>query len=666
MPELVRRFLPLLLFFAPAVAFGENWTQPTPEELKMTAEPAAPGAAAIYLYRDERVDDTLHGHTLYVRIKVLTEKGERYADVEIPYEGRQFAIRAVEGRTIHSDGTVIPFTGKPYEKLLEGTSTLKYKAKVFTLPDVQVGSILEYRYELSYDDNLVVPPEWYIQLPLYVRKAHYQFLPSEHRLNDGHGGSMEANISYTHVLPKGVEVKSSVAPSTRLGALSRLYSLDIEKIDPIPEEEYMPPIHSLTYRVLFYYTIARTTDEYWATEGKYWSRNIDSFMDAGKLGGIAAQMVAPSDTPRQKLEKIYAAVMKLENTGFTRGHSGAEDKAEGVKIKTAADIWQVKRGDPSEITILFVGLARAAGLKAYVAEVTDRNRAFFVPSYLSMYQLDADIAIVELDGKEEYFDPGERYCQFGQLQWEHTMTQGLRQLDQGTGIVLTPAPNYKSTSVIRTADIQVDSNGKVHGSIRITLTGSRALHWRQRALLSDEEEVKREFERQVQGAVPAGVEVKTHHFLGLDDYNSALIAALDVSGSMGTATAKRIFLPTMFFEAGSKPLFVHDKRTMPIDLDYPYGVQDSVVIHLPQSMSVESAPKNVEIPLPKSAVYQASYKQETGKLQATRVFILANAIYTVDEYGALKDFYQKVNAKDQEQAILQPTAAAPSVTGGGQ
>ena len=113
-------------------AFADSWIQPTAEELKMTSEPTVPGASAIYLYRNESVNDKLHIHTLYVRLKVLTEKGMDYGDVELNYDqGRSFSIRAIEGRTIHSDGTVIPFTGKPYEKVLEKSKTLKYKAKVF-------------------------------------------------------------------------------------------------------------------------------------------------------------------------------------------------------------------------------------------------------------------------------------------------------------------------------------------------------------------------------------------------------------------------------------------------------------------------------------------------------------------------------------------------------
>ena len=114
------------------------------------------------------------------------------------------------------------------------------------------------------------------------------------------------------------------------------------------------------------------------------------------------------------------------------------------------------------------------------------------------------------------------------------------------------------------------------------------------------------------------------------------MAVLDVSGSMGTATSKRVFLPATFFEAGSKPVFVHDKRTLPVDLDYSYAVRDTVVVHLPPSFALESVPKDADIPLPKNA----TFKQSEGKLEATRLFVLANSLYTAAEYPALTVHHQ--------------------------
>ena len=635
----------------------------------MTAEPAAPNATAIYLLRDERADDLHHMHTLYVRLKVLTEAGKQYADVELGYEGgRSFDIKAIDGRTIHSDGTIIPFTGKPYEKVLEKNQTFTYKAKVFTLPDVQVGSIVEYRYVLGYDDHLVLAPAWYIQQPLYVRKAHYQFIPNDVPINGAHGGVSENSISYTPWLPKGVEVKQYLTSNNRVGTQGTAYTLDIENVPPIAEEEYMPPMRSLSYRVLFYYSTVKTAADFWKPEGKYWSHDVDSFISAGKLGATANQIVAASDSPEQKARKLYDAVMKLENTSFTRGHTRAENKAEGIKTKTADDIWTAKRGTADEIALLYIALARAAGLQAYAAQVTNRDQGFFAPGFLSTGQLDDYLAIVVLNGKEQYLDPGERYCPFGDLDWRHSQVQGLRQTDHGTDFAQTPGFNFKSTSVVRNADLIVEEGGKVHGNLRVMMTGSRALHWRQQALRSDETELKKEFDASLQSQVPPGIEVKTEHFLALDEYDKTLIAVVSVSGSMGTATAKRVFLPATFFEAGSKPLFVQEKRTVPVDLNYPYQMQDSVTIHLPKNLLVESAPKDTKIPLMKNgaydAIYQATYKQTADTLEAKRVIVLATSIYPAQDYDSLKDFFQKVAAKDQEQAVLQPVAAGPTAQSG--
>jgi hypothetical protein len=646
------RFLSLVVVIVPSsiLAHADSWVQPTPDELRMTAEPAAPGAPAIYLYLEQRADDKIHIHTTYVRLKVLTEKGKQYADQEINYEGSKFKIAGVEGRTIHSDGTVIPFTGKPYQKVVEKTGKEKYNATVFTLPDVQVGSIIEYRYTLEYESNLVVAPRWYLQGPLYTRKAHFYFLPSEHELQDGHGGVMQAHVAYASSLPQGASIV--YAPS------SRSYSLDVANIPEYPEEDHMPPMHNYTYRALFYYTIARTTDEYWATEGKYWSKNADRFVDSGKLSSIATTIVGPSDTPEQKLQKIYGAVMTLENTTLTREHSGAEDKALGVKIKTAADIWAQKRGNREEITRLFVGLARAAGFKAYLAYVTNRDYNLFVPNYLDTGQLDDEIAIVEVEGKEMFFDPGERYAEFGTLHWKHAATQGIRQTDGGTAVFLSPSPVYKSTSEIRLANLEIKPDGKVSGNIRIALTGTTALRWREFALSNGEDALKQQFTETVQAQMPAGIEVNTDHFLGLTDWKTNLMAILKVTGSMGTSTAKRVFLPATFFESTSHPLFAQDKRTEPVDLNYPYAAQDTVEIKLPPGFDIESLPKDIEFSDPKNTYYRAKFTREPGLLKSQRILVVGNVLYEANEYPLLKDFYQKVNGKDKEPAVLQLTQAA--------
>ncbi len=168
--------------------------------------------------------------------------------------------------------------------------------------------------------------------------------------------------------------------------------------------------------------------------------------------------------------------------------------------------------------------------------------------------------------------------------------------------------------------------------------------------------MKKQMDDRVEATLPPGVHVKTNHFLGMNDPASWLVVRMDVSGNMGTATAKRVILPSTFFEAQGKPLFTASKREAAVDLHYCSTVQDEVNLELPKELAVESLPKNAGIPLPKNALYTSSYEVKNNIYTHKRVFILANVFFLQNEYGTLKDFYQKVGSQDQEQAILKVAA----------
>ena len=656
------RFFLLAFLLAPASAFAQ-WQQPTPDELKMTSDPAAPDAPAVYLFREETVDDDHHFHTMYARIKVLTEKGkEMFSDIEIPYERMRYSISDVAGRTIHADGTVIPFAGKPMDKLIVKTANYKMMAKVFSMPDVQVGSIIEYRWQLNYDDNYYTPPQWYIQQPVFIHKAHYHFRPTKtgHTIlaTDAWGHQEPtAGLMYSTELPQGVAMHNGLDG----------YDLTVENIPAVPDEDYMPPFRSFSYRVIFYYSPWRTGDEFWKTEGKYWSKDVDRFAEpSAKIHAALQQIVAAGDSDQQKLEKIYAAVMKLENTSFTREHTAAENKAEGLRVKTAADIWEQKRGSDDAITRLFIALCRAAGFKAYGVIVVNRDRNVLQQGYLDWGQLDDELAIVSEGGKDQFFDPGQRYCEFGKLHWKHTWVSGLRQSDKGLQFVNTPGIDYKESRTDRIAELNLEPDGKVSGRITITMNGTDALRWRQEILRADMDQAKKDFEDELQADMPPGVSVKTNHFLGESDFTSRFMALVDVSGSLGTATGKHVFMPAVFFEAGAKPLFPSSKRENPVDLHYPYSVFDQFTLHLPPGMSVESLPQSATVNFASFGAYATKYVTKTSDYAYGRQMLVGTPFYKKEEYADLRGFFQKTSAQDQSQLVLKMEPVTAQSSGKGQ
>src|SRR4029077_3211328 len=72
----------LFAFTINRAAMGEDWLPITPEERSRAGLPEQPGAAAVVLLREEVSDDPHNNRTVYMRIKVLTEPGRRFADVE--------------------------------------------------------------------------------------------------------------------------------------------------------------------------------------------------------------------------------------------------------------------------------------------------------------------------------------------------------------------------------------------------------------------------------------------------------------------------------------------------------------------------------------------------------------------------------------------------------
>src|SRR5262245_1700299 len=190
----------------PAAAQRQSWLPVTTADLGLREVPGSPGAPAIQLYYSQNINDYKQdeeGEYIYRRIKILTEKGKKYADVEIkvPPDYRLIELKA---RTIHPDGRIVDFTGKPFDKVIAKGRGFTYLAKSFTLPDVTEGSIIEYRYQLAYPANTLVAHEWVVQHDLFTVKEDFKvqsYTGPIQGLEDGQG------LSLFQTLPKTAKVQ---------------------------------------------------------------------------------------------------------------------------------------------------------------------------------------------------------------------------------------------------------------------------------------------------------------------------------------------------------------------------------------------------------------------------------------------------------------------------
>lgn len=630
-----------LLFLLPGSANAADiWKVPTAAELTMTSIAEVPGTSAVILYKEEKTVDRDRATSVYVRIKILNQSGVDHATVELPFGGVDgIHYQNLAGRTIHSDGTIYELTDKPYEKVVEKLHGSKVKVLIFALPSVNVGSIIEYRYKIAGAFGI---PDRFVQSDLFTSSAHYEWAPEMF------------GVAWTPILSPGVKVESNKTGS--------LLTLDVQNIIPVEHDEMMPPLGSVSYRVLFYSTLMRSSQEFWKVVGKAWSETLDKFIGPDKATRQAVEkIVTPNDNDLTKMHKRYAAVMSYDNTDFDRRLTAKEVKARGFKdFKSAGDIVARQRGSGDQIAIAFVALARAARLKAYLMAVADRSERLFLENYMNLQQINDYIVIFDTGGVETFLDPAGRYTPFGQLAWFHTLSGGLRETATGTAIINTPSVTYTHNKSSRVADLVLDEHGGASGKIKLTFGGELARRWRGTALLGDETSLKTDPRSSLESPLPSVMEIAVASIGKLDDSESDLTVTFDVSGTIGSATGKRLLIPANLFQVNAKPLFPEVKRDVTVDMHFASMTEDSVRYKLPIGMVLESVPSPERQTLTNAAGFEQSSTATADSVTSVRNLIIGHVYDSPGEYPDLRDFYKNLEARDQEMLVV--TRAQPTTT----
>lgn len=625
---------------------ADDWKPISPEELKLTSVPEAPGAPAVILYREVNRDDGRTPHEdNYVRIKVLTEDGRKYANIEIPFFKESGNIHSVKGRSIRPDGSIVPFDGKVIEQTIVKAKGVKYLAKTFTLPDVQVGSVVEYRYTLDLTEGYVYDSRWVLSEELFTKAAKFSLKANP---------DFALSWSWPLGLPPGTQ-----APKDQNGTIR----MDSNNIPAFLTEDYMPPETSLKYRVDFLYSEGfpeKDPVKFWKEYAKKQYGSVEDFVNKKKaMEQAVAQTIGAGDSPEVKLQKIYARVQQLRNTSFEREKTEQELKRDKQKaVGNVEEILKRGYGDGRQITWLFLGMVRAAGFEASPILTSRRNVTFFNNNVMNPRELDDNVVQVILNGKEMYFDPGTAFTPYGMLPWWETMAPGLKLTKDGGAWVEAPLSDSSATKIERKAELKLDNEGSLAGKLTVTYSGNEALALRLDERDEDDTSRKRVLEDMVKEMVPAGIEVELAHQPDWKSSSPTMVAefTLKVPGWVSGA-GKRALLPIGLFSASEKGLFENTGRNHSVYFHFLYQKVDDVTIELPLGWKVGSLAKPVDNDA-KAAVYTMKVEEHNGTLHLSRILRSDLLMVPKENYSALRGFFQSVRIGDEEQVVLQPGGAS--------
>jgi hypothetical protein len=639
----------------PKSAFGIGFQPVNPDELKMTKEPLAPGAPAIILFRQVDRDDngrTSHEDNYY-RIKILTEEGVKYANIEIPFfKERGNNVVAIHARSIRPDGTIAEFDGKIFEKTIVKARGLKYLAETLTLPDVKVGSIIEYNYTYDLAEFSLFESHWILSDELFTKSARFSLKP--------YVGSFENpfRLSWTwQRLPTGTQQPKEGA--------DKIIRMDASNIPAFPTEDFMPPENELKSRVDFNYSEdapEKDAESFWRKVGKQRNATLESFIGKRKaMEDAVGQIISPTDAPELKLRKIYDRVQQIRNTSYEIQKTEQEQKREKEKaVNNVEEIWKRGYGDGTQLTWLYLALVRAAGFDAYGCWVSDRSNYFFTPTTMQKRKLNANVVLVKLNGKDLYFDPGAAFTPFGLLTWAETGVAGMRLDKDGGTWIQTTLPLPSESQIHREAKLKLSDTGDLEGVVTVTYTGLEGMYRRLEERHEDETARKKYLEDLLKDQIPAASELELTNKPDWSSAKTPLVAdfSLKIPGWASSA-GKRAMLPVGFFTAHEKRIFEHANRVHPIYFEYPYEKLDDVTVELPPGWQVTS------VPPPQAQdghvlVYELKAEDGKGSVHVVRELDFDLLLLEAKYYPALRNFFQAVRTGDEQQILIQPSPQSAS------
>ena len=642
----------LCLMSLPVWGQKQTWLPVTQKDWDINSVPGNFGAPAILLYYAQHIDDddpNNEGEYIYQRIKILNEKGKKYGDVEIRLASG-FALTDLKARTIHPDGKITELAVKPYEKVIAKGKGFRYLAKAFTMPDIMVGSILEYRYRVSYPPDELPMHQWIVQHELYTVKEDFSIRKYTGEITGIDG---PVSLALFKDLPQDATVKEK----------GDGFTLEMANVPAFEAEPHMPPAENFIYRVTMAYGGRElgSSEAFWRDVCRRWFGEAERFMgDFKAVREAAAAAVGPEVDRERRLRKLYARAQQVRNLTFERDRGEEERKKENLKAnQNAAEVLERGYGSHTDINRLFVALARAAGFEASLLRAGDRSRRIFDRNVLNAEQLDGEIAAVKLNATVLYLDPGTRFCPFGLMRWFRTSTKALK-LDRngGTFVDIPGAPYYQAV-ISRAADVTLYEDGTLRGDLTVRYDGSEALERRLEAIETDDKGRTQALQDDALEMLPRGASVRVEESKGWEDSELPLEARFTILvPGYASLAGKRMLAPVYLFATPQKDTFQQQERRYPVYFPFAFAEEDHVRLHAPAAV-LESLPPQQTANIGYAA-YSRSSRLDNLQVTTDRILKVNGIYFPTRQYGEIKDFFGKVQAGDEQQMVLELTRSPTS------
>ncbi len=639
-----RVWRPLLLILLPLLCSVSVWAQPefetwgqlSQEERDMKVCAFDSEAVAIVLIDEAISDYNDERHLItyrHIRIKILKEKGLEYANIVIPfYAGNDFqSIDDIEATAFNFDGAGNQTTQAVDRKSFFTEPVNEFwHLKKFTFPGIKVGSIIEYQYR-STEKNWRNLDDWEFQQELPVVLSKYNL-------------GIPPNYEFAYMVHKSEQLPITIIPDNSNG--KRLF--EMRNIPGLRDEPYMDARKDYLQRVTFQLSAFNNGGfgrQKYMTSWDEVTRELNSSPAFGNQVGksisgteaFIATMKALS-SPLEKMNRIY---------NYTRNYmtwSGIYSKYSNDGVKTA---WSKKKGNVTEVNLILLNLLMEAGLEAYPILVSERLHGKVYTQYPFVDQFNATYAVVLIDDKKYYLDATDPYGQPEMVPFNILNT---------TGFIV----NRKKGGIVSITDDSRQFKENITVSLKIganqVISGDAYLNSLQYARIDRLRSWKRNRDRYLNGFRKAGVsltidsvETKNEDQDSLPFYQHIRFKA------QATATGDYIFVPINLFSGFETNPFLAANRFSDMNFGFKQNISFSTYIDVPEGYVSDALPKSLQlVNADKTVIFiRELFDDAANRKVLARIRIeFKKSLYSVDEYGELKEFYKKMFDMLNEQIVL--------------
>ena len=540
----------------------------------------------------------------HTRIKILKKRGLDFANVDVRlYSARTNVdedMGGLKAQTYNLENGKIITSKLSRKEVFEEDESKHWKLKKFALPNVKVGSVIEYKYTITSEFFYIKP--WYFQTTIPVVWSEYRTsIPEYFEFKRFFGRYSTPDISES-------------GNSSRTFPGGGTYSTDknryvFKDVPAFRNEDYITTPKDYLAKIEFEHLSTKIPGRGIKTYTASWDEICHKMMARDDFGaalnrhGIVqelAELINPSDKAEKKVVDAYYAIQKKIKW----------NKYHGLYIdKTLRKVYKDGKGSVEEINLMLINLLRAVGVESHPVLLSTRSHGKINRHYPKKASFNYVVALAKINGKDVLLDASREFLEPGNL---------LFSCINGYGLVVT---NGKSRWVSLKSKEAFNESTSVminfgEGALN-AIIHRRTSNLSARSLRRDIAEEGKD--KYIENYIEKQSDWEIEEFVieNENDVTKPVVEKIKISDFSDIETdGDIIYLPAVIIDEEEKNPFTSESRKYPVDFAIPISSKYILNFTLPKGYIVDEMPESTTVTLPdKAASFVYRIQKQKGILQ---------------------------------------------------